>query len=188
MGDDEEWAALCRVMGKAEMIADPRFATGLLRMKSHDELDRIISGWTKGVEKHQAMELLQNAGVPAGPVYDSQDTNLSPHYWATGFLEKVESSPERGMGTRVLMGRPYRLSKTPLRMKGFAPQLGDANHEFLVDVLGYSEDRYKDLQEAGIVGNRPTNPRPMPTMSLDDMVKMGRFKYHDPEYKRKLGI
>ena len=92
------------------------------------------------------------------------------------------------MGTRVLMGRPYRLSKTPLSIRRPAPKLGGENREILFDVLGYSENQYNELETTGIIGDRPTNPRPMPTMTMDDMVKAGMFKYWDPSYKEKLGI
>ncbi|MBI2171859.1 MAG: CoA transferase [Chloroflexi bacterium] len=188
VGDDEEWASLGKAMGMPSLAMDRRFATGLLRMKQHDAIDQIIAGWTKSLDKYQVMERLQGAGVPAGLVSDARDTNLSSHYWARGFLERVEFPPHRGVGARALMGRPYRMSKTPLKIQKPGPQLGDANQDVLFNILGYSEEQYTQLFKTGIIGDRPTNPRPMPTMSMDDMVRVGRFKYWDPEYKQKLGI
>ncbi|MBI4201133.1 MAG: CoA transferase, partial [Chloroflexi bacterium] len=81
VGDDEEWTSLCQVMGKPELGADLRFTSPLSRMRHHDELDKIIKEWTQGHDKFDVMEKLQGAGVPAGPVFDSQDTNLDKHYW-----------------------------------------------------------------------------------------------------------
>ena len=188
IGDDEEWEALCQTMGNPELAADPRFNTGLKRVKNQDDIDQLISEWTKGLDKFDVMEQLQSVGVPAGSVHDSKDMNLDPNYWAHGFLEKVTFPEDRGMGTRVLMGRPYRLSKTPLSIRRPAPKLGGENREILFDVLGYSENQYNELETTGIIGDRPTNPRPMPTMTMDDMVKAGMFKYWDPGYKEKLGI
>ena len=63
-----------------------------------------------------------------------------------------------------------------------------ANREILIGELGLSEERYKELWEMGIIGDKPTNPRPMPTMSMDDLVRVGRLAYWDPDYKQKLGI
>lgn len=188
VGDDEEWEALCRVIGKPELANDERFNTALKRHQHQDEIDPIIAEWTKTLDKFQVMETLQGAGVPSGAVYDSRDANTDKHYWERGFLEKVKFPPERGMGTRVLMGRPWKLSKTPLKIRRPAPALADANHDILVGDLGYSEERYTQLFEAGIIGDRPTNPRPNPTMHLDEMVRLGHFAYWDPEYRRKLGI
>ena len=190
VGDDEEWAALCRVMGKEELIENPSFASGFNRMKNHDELDGILSSWTKGVEKFQVMERLQGAGVPAGPVYDSRDANLSEQYWATGFLEKVTFPEDRKMGQRVIMGRPWRgdSSKMDVRVRGPGPKLGGANSEILEGTLGYSQAQVRELEKAGIIADIPTNPRPVPTLGLDEMVRRGRYAYHDPDYKKKLGI
>ncbi|MBI4200657.1 MAG: CoA transferase [Chloroflexi bacterium] len=188
VGDDEEWASLCRVMGKPDLAADPRFASSLSRMKRHDELDEIIKQWTQRHGKLDVMELLQGAGVPAGPVFDSRDANLDKHYWARGFVEKLQPEEDRAMGRRVIMGRPWRLSKTPLSIRGPAPRLGAHNRELLVEVLGYAEARYKELEATGILAQRPANPRPIPTTTLDEEVRRGRFAYHDPQYKQKLGI
>ena len=100
VGDDEEWAGLCRAMGRPELTSDERFATTLSRVNNHDELDDIISNWTRTVGKFEAMETLQGEGVPAGPVFDSRDTNLNEHYWQRGFLERVKYPEERKMSGR----------------------------------------------------------------------------------------
>ena len=188
VGDDHEWAALCQAMGKPELAKDPRFAGILNRMKNHDELDEIIKDWTSGMDKFDVMERLQGAGVPAGPVSDARDTGMDKHYRARGFLETVDYPERRSLGKRMLMGRPWRLSKTPISIKGPAPSLGDSNREMLMGVLGYSEKHYNKLQETGIIGERPKNPVPKPSLTLDDYVRYGRLAYHDPDYKQKLGI
>ena len=186
--DDEGWVALCRVMGRPELAKDPRFATCLDRIKWHDEIDAIIAGWTSRTGKFEVMERLQAVGVPAGPVFDSRDANLSPHYSARGFMETVDFPENRGIGKRVIMGRPWRLSKTPLTISGPAPALGQHNRDLLQRTLGYNEARFNDLEKAGIVSRRPTNPNPPSTMSAEELVRQGRLAYHDPEYKEKLGI
>jgi crotonobetainyl-CoA:carnitine CoA-transferase CaiB-like acyl-CoA transferase len=188
VGDDTEWATLCGAMGKPEMATDPRFASGLSRMRNHDEIDGIIEEWTRQVEKFELMQQLQDAGVPAGPVFDSRDGNLNEHYRARGYLETLEYPEDRKMGKRVLMSRGWSGSKSPIRIHRPAPKLGGDNREMLLDVLGYSEAQYSELDSTGIIGTYPTNPRPMPTMTLDDMVRVGRLSYHDPDYKQKLGI
>ncbi|MBI4202136.1 MAG: CoA transferase, partial [Chloroflexi bacterium] len=124
VGDDQEWQALCNMMGKPELAEDPRFATLLERQHHHDTLDETIAKWSITLDKYEMMERLQEAGVPAGAVFTSKDVNLSQHYWARGFLQKLTWPPERGMGTRVLMGRPWQLSKTPLRIREGVHTLG----------------------------------------------------------------
>src|SRR5258708_20024780 len=63
----EHWARLCKVIGREELINDPRFATPDLRVKNDAELDPIIRDWTKARTKHEAMAAVGGAGIPAGP-------------------------------------------------------------------------------------------------------------------------
>jgi crotonobetainyl-CoA:carnitine CoA-transferase CaiB-like acyl-CoA transferase len=186
--DDVEWAALCRVIGQPELTQDVRFANNLSRIRHHDDIDRLISPWTLSLGKFDVMECLQAAGVPAGAVFDARDTNLDRHHWCRGFLEMVQFPKERQMGKRVIMGRPWRLSKTPLSVKGPGPTLGQHNHEVLQGILGYSEERCKALEMKGIMSDWPTKPRSTPPMSMDELVEYGRLAYYDPRFKEKLGI
>ena len=188
VGDDEEWAALCRVMGRQDMAVDSRLATGPGRATHHDEIDEAIARWTRTLDKFDVMEQLQGVGVPAGPVFDSRDTNLDKHHWARDFLQKVEYPEGRRMGKRVLMGRPWRMDKTPLSIKATAPALGQHNRELLQGILGYSEARCDDLEAAGIIADQPKDFQPPPAMSMDELVKQGRLAYHDPHFREKLGI
>jgi crotonobetainyl-CoA:carnitine CoA-transferase CaiB-like acyl-CoA transferase len=186
--DDEEWAALCRIIERPELIDDARFSDNSPRIRHHDDIDQAISSWTKNLGKFEVMERLQGAGVPAGAVFDARDTNLDKHYWARGFLEMVDFPQPRQMGKRVIMGRPWRLSKTPLSVNGPGPTFGQHNQEVLQGILGYSAARYEELEKAGIIGDYPTNPRPISRLEMDERVKLGRLAYHDPGFKEKLHI
>lgn len=186
--DDEEWAALCRLLGKPALALEARFATNRDRIRHHDEIDAIIGQWTRHLTKVEVMERLQGVGVPAGAVFDARDANLDTHYWSRGFLEVVQFPPERGMGKRVIMGRPWRFSKTPLAVRGPGPALGQHNREVLQGILGYSDQRCTDLEQAGIIGTCPTKPRPLAHMEMDERVRQGRLAYYDPDFKERLGV
>lgn len=188
MHDDEEWTALCRVIGRAELAHDPRFATNDTRMRNHDEIDAIVGAWTACHSKFETMELLQSAGVRAGAVFNARDMHLDPHAKARGLLETVSFPPERGIGKRMFIGRPWKLSKLPLAARGPAPCLGQHNREVLRDILGYDEARYAALEESGVIGTKPTVPRPVIRMSMDERVRRGRLASWDPDYKERLGI
>ncbi|MBI2171857.1 MAG: CoA transferase [Chloroflexi bacterium] len=189
IGDDQEWAALCQEMGCPELAQDPRYADALGRRKRHDELDRAIASWTRTLDRGLVVERLQAAGVPAGPVFSTRDVNLDTHVWARGYLEKVTSAPERGMGTRVLMGRPYKLTKTAVHVRGFAPALGEGNTHFLQEVLGLSRERVAELEGKDVVNT-------VPTLVRTGQLRTGRGPrleglvgaVIDPDYKKNLGI
>ncbi len=134
--DDGEWAALCRLVGRPELAREARFATNRERLAHHDEIDGMIAQWTRNLAKFEVMERLQGVGVAAGPVFDARDVNLDPHYHSRGFLETLRFSPGRRMGTRGIIGRPWRLSKTPLAVRGPGPAFGEHNREVLQGILG----------------------------------------------------
>ncbi len=186
--DDDEWAALCGVIGRPDLATDVRFAANAERMKRHDEIDVIIAAWTRTVTKFEAMERLQGAGVPAGAVFDARDVNVDKHYRQRGFLETLDFPPERGIGKRLIIGRPWKLSKTPLAARGPGPALGAHNRDVLQGILGYSDERYAVLERGGIIGTRPTKPRQLAHLPMDERVRQGKLAYHDPDYKERLGI
>jgi crotonobetainyl-CoA:carnitine CoA-transferase CaiB-like acyl-CoA transferase len=187
--DDEEWAALCKVIGRPELASDSRFATEAARQANHDAIDGIITAWTQGVTKIEAMERLQAAGVPAGAVLDGRDLHLDPQFKARGLLETLDFPKERGMGPqRLVVGRPWKFSKLPLYVRGPAPTFGQHNREILTQLLGYDESRVEALETAGILAEKPVKGRPIFEMSMDQRVELGRLAYWDKDYKKRLGM
>jgi crotonobetainyl-CoA:carnitine CoA-transferase CaiB-like acyl-CoA transferase len=186
--DNEEWAAVCRVIGKPDFVGDPRYATARERTARHNELDAIIAQWTAKLPKFEVMELLQEAGVPAGAVFDAKDMHFNRHNRERGFIETVQYPLGRGMGKRMILGRPWRLSKTPMSIKSPAPALGEHNRYVLQEILGYSESRYAELAQGGIVSTEPTNPRWAANLTPEERVQQGRLAYYDSDYKERLGI
>ncbi len=196
VGDDQEWHALCQEIGKPELVDDPRFATLLERQQHHDALDETIAKWSVTMDKFEMMERLQSAGVPAGALFTSKDANLSPHYWNRGFLEKLTWPPERDMGTRVLMGRPWQLSKTPLSIREGVHPFGQDNRSILQDLLDYSDAHIAELEQSQVIGDRPivaryrdSGPPPPPMPAGTPPPQRGNFEVsYDPDYKKLLGI
>ena len=185
--DDEEWIALCAAIGQPDLANDPRFATNDARGQNHDAIDTIISAWTAGVSKFAAMDTLQAAGVRAGAVFDGRDMHLDRHARTRGMLEKVKFPPERAMGERVIIGRPWRLSRVPLSVGGPGPMLGEHNREVIQGLLGYDDARYAELEQAGAVGTKPAARRPTEHLTMDERVRRGRLASWDLDYKERLG-
>jgi crotonobetainyl-CoA:carnitine CoA-transferase CaiB-like acyl-CoA transferase len=185
----QQFETLCRLIGRPELVSDQRFATEAARRANHDAIDEIITAWTKGITKIEAMERLQAAGVPAGAVLDGRDLHFDPQLKARGLLEMVNFPKEREMGSRrPIIGRPWRFSKVPAQVRGPAPTFGQHNREILSEVLGYDESRREALESAGIVAGKPVKPRPVLDMSMDERIELGRLAYWDRDYKKRLGI
>ena len=187
--DDAEWAALCGVIGRPELARDERYATEAARHAHHDAIDGIISHWIRNVPKLEAMHQLQAAGVPAGAVLDGRDLHFDPQLQAHGFLEMVNFPEERAMGSRrPIIGRPWRFSNLPLHVRSPAPKFGEHNREVLMEMLGYDEARYRAIERAGIVAEKPTNTGETKPMGMDERVRRGVLAYWDRDYKERLGI
>ncbi|GBD11163.1 Acetyl-CoA:oxalate CoA-transferase [bacterium HR23] len=188
VGSDEQWRALCDLMGKPHLAHDPRFADSLSRLKNHDALDEIIRAWTSQHDRYELMYRLQEVGIPAGPVFNARDMHIDPHYRAREFLEYVEYPPERGMGRRPLIGRPWKASATPARIQGPAPRLGEHNEAILVGLLGLTPEDLQELEKAGIISQVPRESRLEPRVSPEEMVRRGILAEWDPQYRQRLGI
>ena len=186
--DTREFAALCALIGQPELAADPRYATAEGRRAHHDALDALIGAWTATQGKIAAMERAQAAGVPAGAVFNARDLHLDPHLRARGFLEMMEFPPERGIGRRPVIGRPWNLDRTGVGLRGPAPTFGQHNRDILCGLLGYDEARFAALEQAGITGTQPTKPRPPLELTMEERLRQGRLAEWDQDYKTRLGI
>jgi len=151
---DEQWLRFCKVMGRPELAEDSRFSDLLSRLQNQDELDRIISKWTKQQEHYQIMRSLQEARVAAGAVLTTKELFNDPHLRERQFF-KTQAHPEAG--TFPYKGRPIRLSKTPLRSEMPAPCLGEHNTYVYGTLLGMTQDEINQLEREGIIGTIPVS-------------------------------
>ena len=179
---DEEWQAVCRVLGQNEWAADPRFEDSLSRWKNRDELDALIGTVTSTWDAHELMHALQKDGVAAGAVLDSKDLLFDPHLGQRNFYEVVTHHESTGIPPLPYAGRPWKLSKTPAVNSQPAPLMGEHNNLVLSGLLGKTAEEMAELEEAGIIGYGPTNPRPVQRPSLDEQVRQGRMQRYEIDF------
>lgn len=186
---DQQWEALVKGMGNPSWVQDDRFTDALSRWKHREELDRSIAPWTRSYVHSELMGLLQAVGVPAGAVYNAREELLDPHLKERGFFEKVAHHPEAGIGARVYVGRPWRMSRTPAFIRRPAPMLGEHNERVMGDLLGRSEDDLAELYDLGVLGKEPANQQPPGRgQSVERQIEQGTVAAYDPDYKKLLGI
>jgi len=150
--DDEQFAALCRVMGRPELAADSRFADVVSRHRNQGELDGIVGEWTGHLTPQAVTEALQAAGVAAAPVLGVPALFDDPHLRARGFWESV-SHPDAG--TWDVDGVPWHLNRSPAHIRLPAPRFGEHNEYVLRGLLGLSDEEMRELAEAGVIGGGP---------------------------------
>ena len=179
---DEEWQAVCRVLGQNGWAADPRFNDSFSRWKNRDELDALIGTVTSTWDAHELMHALQKDGVAAGAVLDSKDLLLDPHLGQRNFYEVVTHHESTGIPPLPYAGRPWKLAKTPAVNSQPAPLMGEHNNLVLSGLLGKTAEEMAELEEAGIIGYGPTNPRPVQRPSLDAQVRQGRMQRYETDF------
>ena len=141
------WEQFCRAIGREDLIEDPRFKVPGDRKKREVELAGILEETLVQQTTAQWMELLEGAGVVAGPIYNIEQVYQDPQVRARDMLVDLED-PE--LGTLHNIGIPVKLSETPGRIRRRAPALGEHSAEILIE-SGFSEEEVGNLVQAGVV-------------------------------------
>jgi formyl-CoA transferase len=138
------WQRLLKVMGRDDLAEDPRFASPAMRVKNAAAVDALVAEWCGRHTKVEAMEKLQNAGVPAGAVLDTQELAADPHLRKRGMFAPVQH-PKRG---EIWMpGWPVKMSASDVKVK-CAPLLGQDTEKVLAEWAGMSADEINDYVQA----------------------------------------
>lgn len=150
--DEAQWRSLCRVMGRPELIEDPRFANLERRLDNQDALTAIVSDWTCGRDKHEISSSLQAAGVPAAPVQTPKDLAEDPYLAHRGFFTELEH-PDAGRHPHP--GLPIHLSATPGAQIRAAPPFGGHNRHVLEAILGLSGGEIAAIEASAAMATEP---------------------------------
>lgn len=185
---DDEWNVLRDLIGPAVWGESAAPATLSEAYARHDEVDAALGAWAAEREREEAVALLREAGLPAGPINDARDLLLDPHLRERGFYQMVDHAPASGVGRRPIIGEPWKLSETPVSIRRPAPPLGEANAYVLEDLVGLSPETFDRLVAERLTGELeapPERPNPLP---LDEQVRLGRIHSYDPDYRERLGL
>jgi benzylsuccinate CoA-transferase BbsF subunit len=148
VSSEDEWAALCRVMGNPDWAKDDKFGNMQERWENQDELDKLIEEWTVNYTPYEVMEMLQRANVAAGASLSIEQLAADPHLKERGFLVDIDH-PE--MGRLRLPRLPWRLSDCPAGNYEHPPLLGEHNDYVFGELLGLSTDEITRLEEAKVI-------------------------------------
>jgi crotonobetainyl-CoA:carnitine CoA-transferase CaiB-like acyl-CoA transferase len=144
--DDSTWRSLAEVIGQAELGREPRFADAPSRRANHDELDDLISAWTRARPVFEAFERLQAAGVPAGPLLDDELLTGDRHMAERGWFRTLESGD---VGTHFHPGLAF--SGVPYAWRRGSPTLGEDNEYVYKKLLGVSDEEYRRFEQDSLL-------------------------------------
>jgi benzylsuccinate CoA-transferase BbsF subunit len=141
---DAQWSALQEVSG-IEALADPRFASAAERRDHAERIDELIEGWTRQLDKHEVAELLQDAGVPAGPYQNIEDMTQRDPLLRDHHFKEVEHPVGRSF---LVHHDPIESSEWPTETSR-APLIGEHTYEVLSEVLELSADEIANFAAEG---------------------------------------
>ena len=141
----KRWAEL---MGEDHWLDDPRFATDQSRGDNGKVISERMAAWAADHTTDEALAILEDARIPAGPVLSPRQTLTHPQVTAGGYLEEVDFP---GLPRPApLTGTPVRLSETPGTIRSRAPTLGEHTDQIMTE-LGYGPDEIEDLRAKRVV-------------------------------------
>jgi crotonobetainyl-CoA:carnitine CoA-transferase CaiB-like acyl-CoA transferase len=153
VGNDRQWAQLCRAMGHPEWAVDERYATVVERVARRDEVNGLVAAWVAGqADRDAALARLQAERVPAAPVLSVAEAVDHPHVRERGTVRTVDDDL---MGPLDVPGVPVRFSSFPDVLDLRAASLGAHNHEVVCGLVGWSDERYDQLVDAGVLLSTP---------------------------------
>jgi formyl-CoA transferase len=141
------WEQLCRAMGQEALIQDPRFKSSANRKARERELATLLEETFCQETTAHWLQLLDRAGVVAGPIYNMEQVYHDPQVRAR---EMVVELDDPVLGRLRHIGIPVKLSATPGRIRRRAPALGEHSREVLAEA-GFGDGEVEALVQAGVV-------------------------------------
>jgi len=139
---------LFKAIGKPEMAEDPKFATSRARLDNVEELDAIMAEWIGAHTLDEVVEILRNAEVPVGPVYNVADIMANPH---AQVRDMVVEGPDGDGPPLKMEGVVPKMSATPGAVRHAGRALGADNAEIFGERLGLSAEQLAALKDDGII-------------------------------------
>ncbi|HUY79995.1 MAG TPA: CoA transferase [Ktedonobacterales bacterium] len=158
---DERWIAIggngdnvfrrfMRAMGRPELASEPRYIDNRARVAHKVELDEMIAAWVATQPLATVQAILDEAGVPAGPVYSIADIAADPQFQARGMIADIPD-PRMPDGHAIMPGIVPTLTATPGAITRPGGGLGADNDAVFRDLLGLDDGAMAQLRADGVI-------------------------------------
>ena len=146
-GPQHLWERLAHALEVPELLENPDYASLEKRYENREALHEAIARRTRTKPGAEWIEILNEAGIPCGPIYTVDQTFADSQVKGLNMSPEVEH-PE--MGPIKIVGQAVKLARTPQKMRNAAPELGAHTEEILKE-MGYDAESINQLRDEGIV-------------------------------------
>jgi formyl-CoA transferase len=146
-GGQRLFRRLCEALGTPELFENPGYANGRLRLAHRDELTAEVEKRLASRTAAEWVELLTEAGVPAGPVLNVKESFENEQVQTLPVTATVEHTT---LGPLTVLASGVNLERTPPSMRSAAPELGEHTDEVLHE-LGFGDEEITDFRRLGVI-------------------------------------
>jgi CoA:oxalate CoA-transferase len=148
--EDQKWKSFLRVIGKAELANDPRFDSIGSRVKNYDDVDWIVSEWTRSLETSEVIRVITNIGGASCPIKTIPEVfeDEKGHLKSRGIIGKMQSD---SLGEIPYVGSALKLSLTPGKVESLGPGLGEHTEYVLRNIAGYETEKIARLRASNVI-------------------------------------
>jgi len=136
------WVRLCNAIGAPALATHPDYATAALRSQNRDLLHVELEAHLRHRDTAEWVELLNEAGVPSGPIYSIDEAFSDPQVRHLGIVDTLDDV--------AYLGQPVTLSRTPAHVVAHPPAQGEHTDAVLREI-GYDDAEIERLKTQGIV-------------------------------------
>ena len=145
--NDKQWRAFFELIGRPELLADPRFATQEARSRDFESAYKLVAGEMAKRTTNECIAMLERADIPVQRMNTLKDIVEDPHLTAIGYFRSVEHPSE---GRIKSMAVPSEWSESKPEYRRHAPRLGEHTREVLREA-GYDAGALEALLASGAV-------------------------------------
>ncbi|GAK12629.1 CaiB/BaiF CoA-transferase family protein [Geomicrobium sp. JCM 19039] len=146
---DAVFTRLAKAMNQPELANYKDYASHVARGRNQKELDALIERWTKDLDASDALQILEDHGVPSGLIYSAEDIVKDPHYAAR---DMIVTTKHPVLGDFPMPGIVPKLSRTPGQIQHAGSVTpGEANEEIYESLLHITKEKLAQLQKQGVI-------------------------------------
>ena len=140
--NDRQWKEFCHTLGLEEMADNPDYDSNAKRIGHREKIDQRIQEKIFEKDLDQWVEIFNEKGFPAGPIYTTDEVFKDPQVIAREILAQMDH-PRHGKIKTIKL--PFSFCEFKSGIKGPAPALGEHTRQILFKILGYGDKEIDQL-------------------------------------------